>query len=664
MAHVLLKIGHGRRLLFLSLWLVCAFFQNNSLVAAADAARFITAQSSGCYVRLPSYNRAFFDEVGDSATDPNICMARAEDYFNWFRVNGYVGPYVVSFYKNGYATVSRSSSQSVQANCPAGWICPENPIYTSKIGVWYSVWHRNKTKDGNFLNDIKTADQHWQDSPYQPVLGFYDSSDPHVLDAHFAQLRKMGTDFLIIDHTNGLNADYRKDPNTGEEDWVVASNIQALYQYVNNLFENSTGRQIKLSLAMGGGLWSLHDIKEQLKEDNWAWEYAYKRFSRISYQLNNKALLIIQNSYDAVLADGQTCTKTHTPRPCPTAPNWDDSRFAIRRSVGVVSTGNPGVALGNPYFFPSFDYVYGTTTNLSPMGTTGWWGWTYEYPQFVTSETVGVIPGADNTWGNGGTTLLDRENGNYFMKEWVRAISANPQHIILGSYNEFSDGNAIEPARARTDLNNFPGPRRAIPWTDSYGTEVPDWYLQIATAYGNLRTGLTEGMAYRDQDSMNAYTVAGGTLFLLSEAPHGKPVIMLPAGTIKKLLGGPNPFLSLPSNGTLVQAFETAPGVMADGKLVLFDSLSVAQVLSNPAGTVIIDPETYYLLPYSGTIRSKSPVISTHGYPPAFVTDQGEMRPTDCQKAISRNQSTVIAVPLSQYGNYPNGGSLGCPAAQ
>ncbi len=250
------------------------------------------------------------------------------------------------------------------------------------------------------------------------------------------------------------------------------------------------------------------------------------------------------------------------------------------------------------------------------------------------------------------------------MKEWVRAIKANPHHIILTSFNEFGDGNAIEPARARTDHNNFPYPQRAIAWTDSYGTEIPDLYLQIATAYGNLRTGLMEGMAYRDQDSMNAYIVAGGTLFLLNEVLYSKPVIMLSAGTIKKLLGGPNPFVVVPHNGTLVQALGTAPGVMADGKLVVFESLSVAQILANPHNSITVDSELYYLLPYSGTIRSKSQVISAPGYPPAFLTDQGEMKPVDCQEAVSRNQSTVIAVPLSQYGNYPNGGSLRCDVAQ
>lgn len=652
MSDRLLKSQLSKTMLLTICGLFVVVLHNISPVQSNNHTQLVSpASSSGCYVRLPSYNNGFFDHVGDSANNPNVCMARAVEYFNWFRANEYEGPYIVSYYKNGYPTVSRSMSRTITTDCPAGWICFDKPLYTSKIGVWYSVWHRNRVSpNGQFLNGIGTADKHWVASPYQPVLGFYDSADAKALDTHFDQLGKMGADFLIIDNTNLLNAD----------EYVVASNIESLYKYVSNLPANSLSRQIKLSQAVGGGLWATHDIQMQLNEDNWAWEFAYKTFPHISYQIDGKALLIVQNSYDAEIPNSQQCTRIVTSRPCPTAPDWDDSRFSIRRSVGVVSIGNPGVQLSNPYFFPSFDYVYGTTTNLTPMTTTGWWGWVFEYPQFITPETVGVTPGADNTWMSGGKTLLNRENGNYFMKEWVRAIKANPNHIILTSFNEFGDGNAIEPARARKDLNNVPSPQRAIPWTDSYGTEVPDFYLQIAIAYGNLRKGLMDGVSYRDQDSMNVYTVAGETLFLLTAPPHGKPVIVLPAGTIRKLLGGPNPFLTLPPNGTLVQAPGVAPGVMADGKLVLFESLSVAQALSNPRSSITLDTESYYLLPYSGTIRVKSPVLSSDGYPPAFVTEEGEMRPTNCQEAISRNQSTVISLPILQYGHYPNGGSLHC----
>lgn len=63
--------------------------------------------------------------------------------------------------------------------CPAGWICPAQPIYRSQVGAWYTnIWRKpgNTSAPGEaFL---------WSVSRYRPTLGFYDSNDPALLAAH------------------------------------------------------------------------------------------------------------------------------------------------------------------------------------------------------------------------------------------------------------------------------------------------------------------------------------------------------------------------------------------------------------------------------------------------------------------------------------------------
>src|ERR1700722_7530800 len=52
------------------------------------------------------------------------------------------------------------ASESLAAECPAGWICPERPIYSSKIGMWYEPWWEAK---GPFRSQ-------WLNTRYKPLL--------------------------------------------------------------------------------------------------------------------------------------------------------------------------------------------------------------------------------------------------------------------------------------------------------------------------------------------------------------------------------------------------------------------------------------------------------------------------------------------------------------
>jgi hypothetical protein len=75
----------------------------------------------------------------------------------------------------------------------------ETPVHTTgspKFGLWYTAWW---TADDQF--------RHWTNCHVFPARGRYTAGDPAVIAAHYAQLRDLGVDFIIMDDTNGAGND-------------------------------------------------------------------------------------------------------------------------------------------------------------------------------------------------------------------------------------------------------------------------------------------------------------------------------------------------------------------------------------------------------------------------------------------------------------------------
>lgn len=113
------------------------------------------------------------------------------------------------------------------------------------------------------------------------------------------------------------------------------------------------------------------------------------------------------------------------------------------------------------------------------------------------------------------------------MKQWLNVLKLKPKNVIIASWNDWAEETMIEPGYAQ--------------WRDYHGNEVPDWYLQITTAYANLRTGLMQGVYYRDVNNPQVYVVQNGSLQPVSVLPMGKPVIYLPDDTLASIVFSQNP---------------------------------------------------------------------------------------------------------------------------
>jgi hypothetical protein len=188
---------------------------------------------------------------------------------------------------------------------------------------------------------------------------------------------------------------------------------------------------------------------------------------------------------------------------------WKDPRFTVRYSAGATDASNP---------------------LLAPYAKEGLWGWAVHYPQIVSSETMAVQPGHNTTHLPGRTAPpVYKNQGQSYMQQWLYVLKHRPRNVIIPSWNDWGEETAIEPARRVVGTAEL--------FTDYYGEETPDWYLQITEAYTNLRLGLMPGVYYRTEDDSKVYKVENGKLIHQGAMPRKKPVILLPAGSLSDYLG-------------------------------------------------------------------------------------------------------------------------------
>lgn len=284
---------------------------------------------------------------------------------------------------------------------------------------------------------------HWQQwSRYQPLAGFYRSGQAAAFASHLAQMEGMSIDFLLLDHTNGI----------GNDGGNMAKNGEALVATLE-----TTKSSVHQAVANGGALWmgaSPNRAGQQQEDDYVVMHHAgpthTSRF--LSHEL---PLLVVYTG------PGQ-------------ADDFTDARFTIGVATGTVSGAS------------------------AIMKTRGLFGWVYDEPTPIDKRVMGVMPGWSTAHLGRATTPIAREGGALFRREWLRVIKANPEIIMINSWNDYAEETAIEPATRRA--------AGAELWSDSYGTECPAFYAEMARGYSLLRWGLEIDTFVREETDERVYT--------------------------------------------------------------------------------------------------------------------------------------------------------------
>ena len=336
----------------------------------------------------------------------------------------------------------------------------EKEYYSSTVGMWYCVWWDSEAMDAN------AAKWHWgKETRVKPIKhGYYASDDSVKLKDDFTYFHTIGIDYLILDDTNDHNADNGN----------IASHINACFKMVHDL---GTDNAPKLCFAGGSPLLNGDEIGMIAEMDifyNYATEYKANTFF-----WKGKPLIVnfnLQKNY-----------------------GWQDpkNRFTMRPAAGHTTEGTT--------FADEYD-----------LNTIGMYGWVFDR-QYYGSEVFGLNAGWSRSH-NGqeiGVAALSRENGEYYQRNWLQAIKAKPEMIVIASWNDHSEETGIEAVEL---LESIPG----------RGAEDPFFYQKITEGYLALKTGYLDGWYYRAESQSQTYQYINGKLQAVDTVPNKTAVIVVP----------------------------------------------------------------------------------------------------------------------------------------
>jgi len=370
--------------------------------------------------------------------------------------------------------------------------------YSSLTGLWYTVWWQDNSENTPAAYRPRSA--HWEDwTRVIPVRGEYSSGDPAIIREHLQLFADNGIDFILLDDTNSHAGDFGS----------IAYNIDQIFKTASEM-DNAP----QIAVALGGTLNSPEQagtIEQRNLEADIIYEKYVKGYPKQYFLWKGKPLLV---SYGL-----------------PQYFRWDDDRFTVRYATGNV---NEGIVSG---YVPK----------------TGLWGWVFN-SQTDNDEVYGVIPGFNKgpIQGDSPEKMMDqikREQGNYYMKNWLAAIKADREVIMITSWNDFAEEPAIEAALPRNDADidisvkriGYPmdlrherdkgnGRDRHNIWLDYYGDPAPFWYEELTWSYLALKNGLRENCFYKEENKDNVYLYSSRRLHEQFQMPHGHPIITIPDG--------------------------------------------------------------------------------------------------------------------------------------
>jgi hypothetical protein len=301
---------------------------------------------------------------------------------------------------------------------------------------------------------------HWADVNKRrgamPLGGTYSAGDPAVIERQWRELREAGIDWLLMDDTNTVFVDNR----------AIDQNIRAWFDFMDARPE---AERIPIAIAAGG------ELNQHGNRESWtsAVDYLWKTYAqRPSYLRDHgKPVLHWYIEKEQVW------------------PDWDDRRWTVRKTY---------------HFF-----------NQTSARDNGGWAYGSDIKPIETPECISFHPGWDLS-----PPGHPRGTGHRYRYSWMRAIAAQPRHILLSTWNGFNEGDALEDSDA---------------WRDPSGKPAPQWYRRMTRGYIAAYKGLLlEGCYYQTPAGRRPYRFSNGKL-TPRQPPQGEPPIILTAAELKSV---------------------------------------------------------------------------------------------------------------------------------
>lgn len=261
-----------------------------------------------------------------------------------------------------------------------------------------------------------------KNAPHMPTAGLYDSLDPEVIRRHLDESRKAGIDGWIVSW------------------WGIKHDTDVLDLILSEAATHAPGFKISLYYEMIPGCRG-YRCEEKTKEERTQAvleDFRYLRdryFSHGSFlKVSGRPVVFVYMR--AMLQGGRA---------------WPDTVEAIRREMDVFLSADVMMTFLTPVPTKGFDQVhfYNQVYELAIFSPR-----LVDYRGFVKraswsglGSAVTVIPGYDERLVPGRPGLhLNRKDGATYRIVWEKALAADPDWILITSWNEWYEGSEIEPS--------------------------------------------------------------------------------------------------------------------------------------------------------------------------------------------------------------------------
>jgi hypothetical protein len=252
---------------------------------------------------------------------------------------------------------------------------------------------------------------------FVPTFGQYNSYDYAWIDYTLQKAEELGVDYLILDDTNGV---FRED----------AFDL-TIEHYLTEI--KRTHSNIKIAIGTGFEIWNDVNWPLFLSSINHLEQY----FSDPAYYRvdGNPLVVLFIDPWDQM---------------CPIMAAANNAITVDECNAQYASSSDP---MGYRTYFTNLSLRYSSGSDHWFYDALGLYGWQFVYPQIVNADSMGAMPGWNRAHNNlGGTTFVDRKDGDYYRQEWEYVLSHAPQNVVITSWDDWAEETAIAPATDWGDL--------------------------------------------------------------------------------------------------------------------------------------------------------------------------------------------------------------------
>lgn len=297
------------------------------------------------------------------------------------------------------------------------------PWYMTVEHSGYCTWNF-----GGFKYEDKDRQcEQTKNTPHMPAGGLYDSLSPEVIDRHLEESRRAGIDGWIVSW------------------WGPGHETDALALIINEVQQKDPGFKIAVYYEMIPGCrgWTCNELSGDEKT-----QAVLEDFRCLSTYFPSPQYLKI---------DGRPVVFVYIRAMLHGLGQWPKIAGSIREEMDVYLSGDSATTFLDPLVPGAFDQVhfYNQVYELGIFSPRllDYRGYVQRARGQKRSAVITVLPGYDERMVPGRPGMhLERKQGKTCRRVWENAIEADPDWILITSFNEWYEGSEIEPSREFGDL--------------------------------------------------------------------------------------------------------------------------------------------------------------------------------------------------------------------